>query len=173
MSLVTDISSWATRTLNSLITTLICAFVIALLLYMNLPDKSYYERSLPSNTITPEKVFTNNPTEETRLRLIFRTNAHLTDTLGVSSQDIVLNGVTNKTWTDTGLECPQPYNNGKPLATVPQKTQIPGWLISWKLGSTIYEYNTSSRGDWVLCNKIEIPKDIYQYRSPTSDTIIR
>lgn len=178
MSLFVDLNKYGKKLLNKLATMMISVLVLGFTMYIILPDLlgNRAQPPPPHPQKTPEQIKTDSisqQTEKTRLRLIMRTGTHLADTLGIPQQDIILNGVTNKTWTDTGLECPQPQNPSiKPLVTVPQRTSLPGWLITWKLGNTVYEYNTSVRGDWILCNKIEIPENVYQNRIPASDTTL-
>lgn len=168
MSLIVDLTTWVNNKLNSMAITLTCTIILALFLYTTIPDMLRTHSHMRNQNGTNHS----NIQQNAQTRLILQTHAHLANTLGVSKEDIIFNGITNKTWTDTSLECPRPYNNNKPLVQVPIKNQVPGWLISWKLGNTIYEYNTSTGGEWVLCNKIEIPKNIYQYRSPASDSKI-
>ena len=168
MSLIVDISKWSQKTLKSWLMTLISVFVLACALYIILPyyfgRKTLNNNSLNSlNSSNSSKVKISEQIarqiEKTRLNLIFRTHADLAKVLKVPQQDIILNEVKTKTWTDTSLECLKPLQ-GPPLTTIPIRTSLNGWIITWKLGDIIYEYNTSVKGDWILCSKIEIPNNI-------------
>lgn len=172
MSFIADLNNFAIKSLRSLMLFTMSVIILACVLYLFLPSLlggNLNRRTQTSQTsqITQrtQPLDQQQQIEDTRLRLIFRTHADLADRLGVPQQDITLNEVKRKMWTDTSLECPSPFR-GTPLVNISQRTTMPGWLMTWKLGNTIYEYNTSVKGDWVLCSKIEIPNDIAQYRSP-------
>jgi len=174
MSLIVDVNAWISKKLNNLLSILISTLVLAIFLYTLSRSKSDKQIRKSQKISHLDNISSEDRIEQTRLSLIFKTGEHLSKLLGISQKDITFNGVSNKTWSDTSLECIQPYNNAKPLVSLPERTQLQGWLITWKLAGlnsdTIYQYNTSIKGDWVLCNKNEIPHDIYQDIIPASDT---
>ena len=148
---------------------LACVLMIVLPSVLSRKTSPNIDRSTSENvSVSQSKRQIAQQLQNTKLRLIFRTHADLADRLGVPQQDIVLNETKDKVWTDTSLECLTPFR-GSALVQVPQRTELPGWLITWKLGTTIYEYNTSIKGDWVLCSKIEIPEGVAQYRSSSDN----
>lgn len=163
MSLIVDINKWVKKTLSTWLTFGLSVIGLACLLMSILPDSLGKRKDITNNN------YKNNPKkhiqrqlqsqiEDTKIRLIFRTHADLADKLGVPQKDIILNKAMVKTWKDTSLECLEPIY-GSPIVSVPQQMSIKGWFITWKYGNTMYGYNTSIKGDWVLCFKNDIPKD--------------
>lgn len=175
MSLILDLNKYAKKTFNKLITFCSLVVVLACVLMTVLPDLLSSRASGKPDVLFTGSSRSNIETqikrqlEATKLRLIFRTHTDLADKLGIPQQDISLNETIPKVWADTSLECPAPVYGGDPLTQVPQRINTQGWLITFKLGNTMYEYNTSVKGDWILCSKNEIPEDIAQYRSPAND----
>ena len=175
MSLIVQLSQWSKKTATNWFIFIVSTCIITCIFWLILPT-IFGRRNVISSKSTRTRDTRNTQQslsreisrqiEDTKLRLIFRTHTDLSDRLDIPQQDIILHEVKDKTWTDTGLECPEPYRNIKPLVEIPQRTNLQGWIILWKLGNDMFEYNTSIRGDWVLCSKIEIPEDIAEYRSP-------
>ena len=175
MSLIKDIDSWAKRTVWNTLIFSISLVLVACVLLIALPriidPKSQRYRDVMEtpmySTDTNVSQQLAQQLKDTRLRLMFRTHAHLADRLGIPQSDIMLVRVVDKTWKDTSLECMNPSLSGVyPLTQDPQPINVKGWKIIYKVGTLHYEYNTSYKGDWILCSKNEIPKDIAVYRSP-------
>lgn len=172
MSLLKDVSSWAKTTVLEGVTFSISMIIIACLLLIALPkiinpnspryrdiDSKLAKKSMKSQDDISAEL--SRQIEDTKLRLIFRTHADLAKRLKIPQSDVILNGVENKTWRDTALECiASDFPGVNPITLNPQLKNVKGWRIVYKVGRTNYEYNTSTRGDWVLCSKIEIPDDI-------------
>lgn len=174
-TLISDIDLFFRSRLKNMVIILAisCVFGCIVLIYLNFVMSSFPSFSKQSG-LQPHSQHLNPGQsealhEQTKLRLIFRTHADLADQLGVPQQDIILNEVISKFWMDTSLECPEPlFGKIKIGPEELSSASIQGWLITWKLGNVIYSYNTSVRGDWVLCSKIEIPSGISRYRSPSN-----
>lgn len=152
MSLVVDINKWVKNTFINLVLFVCSVFVVALLLYLLLNSGTYRNGEINNSSSKHNQI---NLIEQTRIELILRTLADLSNRMDVPENDIVLESITDKIWKDTSLECPNPLNDSS-LTLVPELYNKPGWLIAWKFENIVYEYNTSINGEWVLCSKIEI-----------------
>ena len=165
MSLIRDISKWSRKTVISSFIFSVSVLVLAIVLFLILPSAFGSKIQYRVNPAGRSDLL-----ENTKLKLIFRTHAHLAGVLKIPQNDIILESVTNKIWTDNSLECPIPLYGP---SVVPIDNIIPynihGWTIAYKIGTTSYLYHTSIKGEWVLCSKIEIPNNIAIYHSPSNN----
>lgn len=85
----------------------------------------------------------------------------------IGENDIFVQQVVLKKWTDTNLNCPE---KGEPTE-LPTLQDLEGWLIVWKFtdanGTKLYQYHTTVDGMWIRCGEMKLPTKIHQNYKPS------
>lgn len=157
-SVIDDVINYGFDKITRMLIVSALTIIVAMCLFFVFNKFYYMKKFTPVNPRMSNDDYVTN--------IVLQTKRDLSLYLNVPIDDVIFISITPKVWMDSSLECVDAMKGSLTKTPLPRKQN--GFIVAHKYRSYIYQYNTTSDGQFVLCNKIEIPNNIYSDYVSTS-----